>query len=286
MAPGPARRPIASSRVNLRSLRISRSSSASAAERGLSCLSLMGLGPQMEDAAYRNRRSRPRRARCGRMPHLRARHTAAVEAFHNEIAARRQTQIAVGFVGTGVLFFDVKAQADDAGVGFGFTAQLVEERPEDPLSAMLRMNVHALQPPDVAIAPVAPLVGVHQLPDGAPRVGGDQVTSLAGVGQQSPHAWLDMRAVEYFPLTLFGQEAIEFDDCRPVVRDSGTDSNGHVWFPWFLTSRTNIPRIETAGDRDIVGPLDDCPAVRKYRKLRLFAGKRQAHQKSVLRNFP
>src|SRR5262249_19807550 len=134
---------------------------------------------------------------------------------------------------TGVLLFDVETQPDDAGVGFGFATQLVEERPKNPLPAIIGMDVHALQPPDVAVAPVAPFVSVHKLTHRAASIRGDEVTSLARIGQQRPHTRFDMRAVECFPLALFGQQAVEFNNNRPVVSDSRTDSNGHGWFPWF-----------------------------------------------------
>src|SRR5262249_53781747 len=50
IAPGPAIRPMASARVNFRSLRISRSISASASERCLSLLSLMCHAPPVVEA--------------------------------------------------------------------------------------------------------------------------------------------------------------------------------------------------------------------------------------------
>src|SRR5689334_328838 len=57
-------------------------------------------------------------------------HAAAVPLFHDEVAAVGQAQLAVGFVGARVVFFDVKTQPDDAGVRLGLAAELLEQGAE------------------------------------------------------------------------------------------------------------------------------------------------------------
>ena len=66
---------------------------------------------------------------------------------------------------------------------------MVVERLEHALAARRGQHVHALEPPELSVAPVAPLVCNHQLSDRqAGLVLGDEVASVGVVCQRRTHA--------------------------------------------------------------------------------------------------
>src|SRR2546423_1504627 len=82
-------------------------------------------------------------------------------------------------------------------------------RSEAPVPAGFLGDVDALDPPDPAVAPVAPLGGDHQLPDEGAVLLGDEIEPLAGVGQDGGDAGGDGVGVERQALALQGQAAVE-----------------------------------------------------------------------------
>ena len=89
------------------------------------------------------------------------------------------------------------------------------------------MNVDALQPPDLAVAPVAPFEGVHHLADDLVADARQEISAVLRVREDRTHAKLDGRAVELFAFRFLGQAAIELDDdlfvgrCGRANRDGG-----------------------------------------------------------------
>ena len=103
------------------------------------------------------------------------------------VAAGFHAQGLVGLLGAEVAILDVEPQADDVGAA-GLVVDVPVESPEDALAAEVGLNIDALQPPDPAVAPVAPLAGDGRLADQPGVLAamdlGDPVAEAIGIGQR------------------------------------------------------------------------------------------------------
>jgi hypothetical protein len=86
----------------------------------------------------------------------------------------------------GVVVVHVEPHAHGAGAA-GLFACVGVKRPEHAAAAVVGLHVHALDPPDVAVAPVAPLLRDHELPDNVPAGVGNEIQRLGGVRQAAAH---------------------------------------------------------------------------------------------------
>src|SRR4051812_2063300 len=85
--------------------------------------------------------------------------------FADEIAGVDHPELAIGGLRSRVVAFDVKPDADDVA---GRTSVLVHrliQLAKHAASPEVLADVDALHPPEPAVAPVAPLVGHHELAD-------------------------------------------------------------------------------------------------------------------------
>ena len=173
-------------------------------------------------AARGGRRGAERRLRCGHLGRRRlsrggtANHRSPQPALQHKIPPGIHPHRRVGGVSPGVLFFDVEPQADHARVGQRLGFQLGMQRAKDSPATEVGMHIHALQPPDVAIPPVGPFVGVHQLPDHPAIQLGQQVPSALGIGEQGLHPGNQVLAIELLALRFESQLAVVIDNHFPV----------------------------------------------------------------------
>ena len=99
------------------------------------------------------------------------------------------------------------------------------EGPEDAPAPVVGVDVDALEPPDPAGPPVAPLAGDRRLADdpgdgwvlGVVGNLGDPVAEPAGLGEGGPDAPGKDLAVEGLALGLVGESGVELDDDVEVV---------------------------------------------------------------------
>jgi len=80
----------------------------------------------------------------------------------HEIPGIGHAEAAVGGLGAGVVAFDVEAQAAGTGVT-GEALDVAVEGGEDAAGAEVGVDVDALDPPEVGVAPVGPFEGDHEL---------------------------------------------------------------------------------------------------------------------------
>jgi hypothetical protein len=90
---------------------------------------------------------------------------------------------------------------------------------------VLGVNVHALDPPDVAVAPVAVLVGDHELPDDNAVDLGDEVAALVRVGEHRADAAADDSGLERLRLGLAGDARVVVGEHVGVLGTRGADQH-------------------------------------------------------------
>src|SRR5262249_47304522 len=124
----------------------------------------------------------------------------------------------------------------------------------------LRTDVHALNPPEPAVAPVAPLVGDAHLTENLAFFLGEEVASLVRVGQLRHDARGQQRQVEDLALAFQSEQAVELDYAGRIVRRGGTYGWRHGC-PALLKSVSfhHSPRGERNGSMDLAKYIRDIP---------------------------
>jgi len=94
------------------------------------------------------------------------------EFLEHRVAAGLHSKGLVGLLGAKVAVLDVEPQAHDVGGGCqGLIVNMPVQSLEDAVAAEAGLDIDALQPPDPAVPPVAPLAGDGGLAD-QPAAGG------------------------------------------------------------------------------------------------------------------
>jgi hypothetical protein len=142
------------------------------------------------------------------------------EILKHRVTAGLHSQGLVSSLGAYVAILDVESQADHVGSCQGLLAKVPVKSLEDAPTTKIGVYVHALQPPDPAVAPVAPLAGDSGLAD-EPRTlrGGqfrDPVAQQIRLGQSACDAPIEDCSFKHFLLCLDRQQAVELDDCRLI----------------------------------------------------------------------
>ena len=114
---------------------------------------------------------------------------------------------------------DVEPEPANIGAGFGELIDVIEKGAKDALAAKAFGDVDALNPPEVAIAPIAPFVSDEQLADDdafAVCLGfGNKVGAFCGIAQKRENAVAD--GID-FELALFGFQG----HARVEIGDDGS----------------------------------------------------------------
>src|SRR5688500_11357028 len=97
------------------------------------------------------------------------------------------SQLRVDLLGRRVALVDVQADAADGRL-LDHRLHVVVQTRVNAAAPKFGDDVHALNPPDHAVAPVAPFVGDHQRADDPFVAFGDVVAAEAGVGENCVHA--------------------------------------------------------------------------------------------------
>src|SRR5512140_281489 len=79
----------------------------------------------------------------------------------------------------------VEPQAPNIRPGKGQAADMREQRAKDAFAAEFRVHIDTLEPPNVAVPPIAPLICDHDLADNLPRLFRKEVKSFGLISQQS-----------------------------------------------------------------------------------------------------
>ena len=84
------------------------------------------------------------------------------QLLEQQVAGFRHAERRVGFLRGGIIAFDVEAEPADRGFLFGEFLDARVQFPVQPLATVLGAHVNALDPPEHAVTPVAPLGSDHQ----------------------------------------------------------------------------------------------------------------------------
>src|SRR5262245_64628673 len=94
-----------------------------------------------------------------------AREFSPEQYLPHQVARVCHAEVLIGRLGPGVVAFNVQAQPDDVPGRPRLSYHFVVQRPEDAAAAVVGPDVHALDPPEPAVAPVTPFICDHQLAD-------------------------------------------------------------------------------------------------------------------------
>src|SRR5262249_21005466 len=88
-------------------------------------------------------------------------------------------------------------------------------------------HVDALQPPEPAVAPVAPLEGHAELPERLALVLGQEVVALVLIGEEGGDAGAQPRGIEALAFGLLGQPGVELADDRLIAGPGRASDKRH-----------------------------------------------------------
>src|SRR6516162_4490092 len=103
--------------------------------------------------------------------------------LHDVIPHHLHPQFLIGRLRDVIVMLDVKPHADDIRLRACVLQQVLEELAKDAVPARRRCDVDALDPPKVAVAPVAPFAGDSELADALPLEFRDEVASLERIAE-------------------------------------------------------------------------------------------------------
>ncbi len=128
----------------------------------------------------------------------------------------------------GVLPFDVQPQPATFAVGPCSTSHVFVQRRVHAFPAVLRRDVHALNPPEPAVAPIAPFERQHQRAGRfAVRVVGDEVIAIGGPIEQRRQYRPLVSQVERLVLALLRHRVVEADQQIDVGPGGRADAVSH-----------------------------------------------------------
>src|SRR3989442_1425569 len=140
-----------------------------------------------------------------------------------------QTQALVSPARTVIVRIHIKSQPAHVLTRSGQGVNVIEQRPENAAAAKFLRDIDALNPPKVAVAPVAPFVSDEQLPGyyrGAVLFSfGQKVSSLRRITQQSRDSRLHSRRIQSALLGFPRHAQIEIGDERSIRQFSCSNRN-------------------------------------------------------------
>ena len=112
------------------------------------------------------------------------------------------------------------------------------------MATIVLMYIHALDPPQHSIAPVAPFVGDHELADRGIVDFCEPVSSLGWVFEECLDTGADDFGVQFDILGLACQALIEVSDNARIVRRGIPDRDWHIFVP--VTQKPTMPEKRAA----------------------------------------
>ncbi len=156
---------------------------------------------------------------CLEVSYSRSESTRQTEVqFVDLIAGRAQAQARVGLLGPNVIGVHIQAQTADIAALLGLFANKFVKRSEHVAPTPIRADINTLNPPKVAIAPIAPFQGDEQLADERGRGFGHPVNAFGRVGQDGGNARAQEGSIQFQMLRFLSEERVELRDDRRVQR--------------------------------------------------------------------
>src|SRR5204863_1815191 len=89
-------------------------------------------------------------------------------------------------------------------------------------------DVDALNPPEVAVSPIAPFMGNHQLASYPPIELGNEVDGLSRIGDRRAHATFEFWAIQREMFSFLGQSRVEIGDAGRIRKLCGANSHSNI----------------------------------------------------------
>jgi hypothetical protein len=134
--------------------------------------------------------------------------------FKQFVVGGLQSQAVVSLAGAGIVRVHIQAQAADVGSLAGEIVQMTEQGAEHAAAAAVLADEHALDPPEISVAPIAPFVGDEQLPGEGAVDFRHKINSFRGIAEQGVDAGSDPFGIKP---PLFGLER----EAEIAVRNKG-----------------------------------------------------------------
>ena len=149
---------------------------------------------------------------------------SAEHPFVNLIITPLHSEPFVRFLRSRVVTLDIEANTANISCLFRFSHHVRVKRFENSLSARGLIYVNTLQPPEVAVAPVAPFVRDQHLTDKVFTEFGDKIRSFGRIAHQSFDTGANGCRIETNVFSLMRQERIEVSDDFNVPQFSFSDN--------------------------------------------------------------
>ncbi len=149
---------------------------------------------------------------------------SAQHAFVNLIIAPLHPEPFVGLLRSRVVTLNIEANTADISCLFGFSHDVRVKRFENSLAARGLIHVDTLQPPEVAVAPVAPLIRDQHLADEVFTEFRNKISPFGWIADQSFDTGANGCRIEANVFSLMSQERIEIGNDFNVPQFSFSDN--------------------------------------------------------------
>src|SRR5690606_13899637 len=129
--------------------------------------------------------------------------------FVHEVSALVHAELAIDLLGDGVGPFDIEPDAAYRAVVEGASHHFLVEVAVDAESPVPRSHVDALNPPELAVAPVAPLIGDHQAAASGSLAHGRELEAALAIGHHGGDAAAHSLRVQFAFLGLLRHGNVE-----------------------------------------------------------------------------
>src|SRR3989442_10681757 len=170
--------------------------------------------------------ARPNSAFCSRLPAWSRRRGSdrrkeanpRLQVLVDEVVRALHPRSAIGGLRAAIVVLDVETKADHGAVSRRELSDVCIHPAIDAAPAVLRVDIDALDPPEVAVSPVAPFLGDHQRADHPAAQLGHAVEAGVGPPQKCAHAGADHPRQQQLLLGLERHRAVEGDERRRIAR--------------------------------------------------------------------
>jgi hypothetical protein len=140
------------------------------------------------------------------------RHPKAAPAAVDQVVGRRHAKRRIGALRHQVVLLDVEPEAADLRIGGGELAHVLVQPAVHASAPPRRDHEHALDPPEQAVTPVAPLLRHQQAGDDGVAFGGHHVEAQGRLADQAAHAGVDPFGQQRLALRLQRHRLVETRD--------------------------------------------------------------------------
>lgn len=119
------------------------------------------------------------------------------QSLENHIARFTKAQTSVAFSGRSILSLHVEADAAAIDIRFTEFFNVHKESSEHALAAKIGMHVDTLNPPDLAVPPIAPLKRMSRLPHDSSVDHSHKVPSSLGLGNKASDSVSDRSGIKF-----------------------------------------------------------------------------------------